>query len=697
MFGEVSVLSGFVASLVPAPFATPAAAVAAEIARIALVVRRALRLAELDRDLGADTHGYDAALAHRDLARLAHPIGKSPRTIDPDLDQLDQQIAARARTNTADRVVTPRPMPLDVLAQRANLDAIGLDLFLLALAPEIDDGFARVYELLGGKRCLDLSIAARVLAPDDAGASAVRHALTPGCALATFGLLALSSADGTPTLGTSITVPAPVVAFLLGHDAEDPLLRPFLVTAMRSLADTEHALRPRVAALLADPGALMFLEGPAGAGKRSLARSACLDVGRPLIELQLTSTQAFTESEALATARMAWLRGATILVGLPPQDSDARWQSGIAHLLAISNERVVLCRDSATPSHADLRFSRLRLSPVWVPIPTAETRTTIWRDHLGADVNCAELGRTYTLTGGTIRRIADDARVLAEARAGAVSRADVIAAIDAEFAPQLEVLGRRLPTTATFDDLVVGDETRETLMELASTVALRDQVLDEWKFRPLVRGRGVSALFYGDPGTGKTMAAGVIAATVGAPLYQIDTASLVSKWVGETEKNLAAVFRAAEARQAMLLFDEADAIFGKRTDVQNATDRYANMQTNFLLTQLELFNGISILTTNRESGMDAAFKRRMTFRVCFPPPEANEREVLWRQMLAGRGAHCRDVDWSELAEVLPMSGGYIRNAVLRAGYLAAAANVPITTDLLQRAAKLVLRDAGKVV
>ena len=129
-------------------------------------------------------------------------------------------------------------------------------------------------------------------------------------------------------------------------------------------------------------------------------------------------------------------------------------------------------------------------------------------------------------------------------------------------------------------------------------------MLDEWDFKKLVRGRGVSALFYGDPGTGKTMAAGVIAAASGLPLYIIDTASLVSKWVGETEKNLGEVFRAAEAGHAMLLFDEADAIFGKRTDVQNSTDRYANMQTNFLLTSIEMFNGVSILTTNRESVMD---------------------------------------------------------------------------------------------
>ena len=213
-----------------------------------------------------------------------------------------------------------------------------------------------------------------------------------------------------------------------------------------------------------------------------------------------------------------------------------------------------------------------------------------------------------------------------------------------------------------------------------------------------MRGRGVSALFYGDPGTGKTMAAGVIAAASGLPLYIIDTASLVSKWVGETEKNLGEVFRAAEAGHAMLLFDEADAIFGKRTDVQNSTDRYANMQTNFLLTQIEMFNGVSILTTNRESVMDQAFQRRLTFRVHFPMPEEEEREKLWRKMLEGHDRRKRThIAFNELARRLQMSGGYIRNAVLRAGYLAAAQGKPLSTALLKHAAELVLRDAGKVI
>ena len=272
-----------------------------------------------------------------------------------------------------------------------------------------------------------------------------------------------------------------------------------------------------------------------------------------------------------------------------------------------------------------------------------------------------------------------------------------MAAVDAAFRPILSTVGRRLTTRATHADLIISDETRETLEELESTIRLRDRVLDEWDFKKLVRGRGVSALFYGDPGTGKTMAAGVIAQASGLPLYIIDTASLVSKWVGETEKNLGEVFRAAEAGHAMLLFDEADAIFGKRTDVQNSTDRYANMQTNFLLTSIEMFNGVSILTTNRESVIDQAFQRRLTFRVHFPMPEDDERERLWRKMLEGHDAQTDAVAFGELAKRLQMSGGYIRNAVMRAGYLAAAQGKPISTALLKHAAELVLRDAGKVI
>ncbi|MEO7733329.1 MAG: hypothetical protein ABIY55_20375, partial [Kofleriaceae bacterium] len=236
-------------------------------------------------------------------------------------------------------------------------------------------------------------------------------------------------------------------------------------------------------------------------------RAACRAAGQPLLELALSATLAFTAHEAQAASRVAWLCGATLLIGVPPSDTGAAWQHGLARLFEQVTARVVLCRDGMAAGHADLRaITRGRLSPLWVPVPAPETRVRLWRDQLGAcDADCAELARSYALTGGAIRRIADEARIRAEARASTtICHDDVIAAIDAELAPQLETVGRRLVTSAAFEDLVVADETRETLMELAATICLRDQVLDTWRFRPLVRGRGVSALFYGDPGTGKT-------------------------------------------------------------------------------------------------------------------------------------------------------------------------------------------------
>jgi len=693
----------------PRPYATPAAAVAAEVARLAIVVRRALRRARPDERRHGD--------ADRVLSRLEHPADRAPETVDAEADRLTARLEQRQKELARDRAATRIALPLYALAERARLSPLAFDLFLLALAPEIDGEFARVYQLVRGvaKRGLDVATAARILSPSEPAAASLRQTLAPGAALYELGLVELGDEGGAAcTMATTLTVPPSVVAHVLGQEVHEPKLRGLLVENGERLP-AERTFIPQevwrhVTALMDDAEALPLLEGPAGGGKRLLVRALTATQQRALVELDLRNEHSFRGGEALAAARLAWLADAWILVSLPPpptaSDEAPRparsWQAGLSELLARFPGRVILARDANEPSHLDLGVATTRrLSPVQLPAPDRDTREKLWRDRLGhadgdSDVDFALLARTYPITGGVISRIAGEARTLARARgAAAVAHADVMAAVDAAFRPILSTVGRRLATRATHADLIVSDETRETLEELEATIRLRDRVLDEWDFKKLVRGRGVSALFYGDPGTGKTMAAGVIAAASGLPLYIIDTASLVSKWVGETEKNLGEVFRAAEAGHAMLLFDEADAIFGKRTDVQNSTDRYANMQTNFLLTQIEMFNGVSILTTNRESVMDQAFQRRLTFRVHFPMPDEDEREKLWRKMLEGHGSD--EIAFGELARRLPMSGGYIRNAVLRAGYLAAASGQALSTALFKHAAELVLRDAGKVI
>jgi hypothetical protein len=703
----------------PRPYQTAAAAVAAEVARLALVVRRALRRLR-QQDQVAAGGGYDPNRAERELLRLQHPADRAPEIVDDEDDRLAAQLEARTRILERDRAVTKVALPLYRLAERAPLPPLAFDLFLLALAPEVDEGFARVYQVLRGgtRRGLDVSTAARILTPADPAAAAMRQALAPGAALHDLGLVELGDEGGQGcTMATTLAVPPSVVAHVLGHEVHEPALRPFVVergeVLPRERAFLPAELWPHVGALVDEAAALPLLEGPAGSGKRLLVRALASEQRRRVVELDLTTGgSGFGVREAVAAARLAWLGDAWVLIAIPPPPAETdesprverSWQPGVSTLLARFPGRVILSRDVNEPSHLDLGLSTTRrMSPVQVPGPDWQTREALWRDRLGqtgADVDFVLLARTYPITGGVISRIAGEARILARARGGAeaaVSDADVTAAIDVTFRPILSTVGRRLTTQATHADLIISEETRETLEELESTIRLRDRVLDEWNFRRLVRGRGVSALFYGDPGTGKTMAAGVIAAASGLPLYIIDTGSLVSKWVGETEKNLGEVFRAAEAGHAMLLFDEADAIFGKRTDVQTSTDRYANMQTNFLLTQIESFNGVAILTTNRESVMDQAFQRRLTFRVHFPMPDEHEREQLWRKMLEGHAADTDEIAFAELARRLQMSGGYIRNAVLRAGYLAAAQGKPITTALLKHAAELVLRDAGKVI
>jgi SpoVK/Ycf46/Vps4 family AAA+-type ATPase len=222
-------------------------------------------------------------------------------------------------------------------------------------------------------------------------------------------------------------------------------------------------------------------------------------------------------------------------------------------------------------------------------------------------------------------------------------------------------------------------------------------VLDEWGFaRKGGKGVGVSALFSGAPGTGKTMAAGLVAQELQLDLYQIDVSRMVSKWVGETEKNLARLFDAAEAGHAVLLFDEADSLFAKRTEVKSSNDRYANLEVNYLLQRMEAFDGISILTTNLETAVDEVFRRRLAFRLHFPVPEPAERERLWKVMLPAEAAVAPDLDFASLARRYEMSGGYIRNAVLRAAYLAAGDGAPIAMTHLLRAAALEYAAMGKI-
>jgi hypothetical protein len=255
----------------------------------------------------------------------------------------------------------------------------------------------------------------------------------------------------------------------------------------------------------------------------------------------------------------------------------------------------------------------------------------------------------------------------------------------------------RVSHLASWADIVLPEDISDSLLEITSRVRHRKVVFEQWGFaRSITTARGITALFQGSPGTGKTMVAGAIARDLGLELYRVDVSRITSKWIGETEKNLGALFDAAEEGQVMLLFDEADSLFAKRTEVKSSVDRYANMEVNYLLQRLDTFEGIAILTTNFGNSIDSAFKRRLTYRVTFPFPDEEMREQLWRSLVPAQVPVAGTLDFASLAQRFRLSGGYIRNAALRAAFLAVEEGSSLTHEHIERAIRMEFREIGKL-
>ena len=262
--------------------------------------------------------------------------------------------------------------------------------------------------------------------------------------------------------------------------------------------------------------------------------------------------------------------------------------------------------------------------------------------------------------------------------------------------PALDQLAQRIEPKTGWDDLKLPDSEKSLLHQIADQVARRSTVYDDWGFRQRMnRGLSISALFTGESGTGKTMAAEVLARELGLSLYRIDLSAVVSKYIGETEKNLRKLFDAAEDGGAILFFDEADALFGKRSEVKDSHDRYANIEVNYLLQRMEDFAGLAILTTNMRSALDAAFLRRLRFIINFPFPGAAERKAIWASAFPPQ-ASVATLDFDRLAR-LPLTGGSIQGIALNAAFMAAKADVPIGMPLLLDAVRGEYRKLDKPI
>ena len=348
--------------------------------------------------------------------------------------------------------------------------------------------------------------------------------------------------------------------------------------------------------------------------------------------------------------------------------------------------------------------------PAWTVAPplivevassTHAERKQLWQFALAgttAQRESVQFTDQFRLRPEAVARAAASAQVQAKMSAdGVITGTHLRAGARAENGSALEILARRVDPEVGWDDLVLPPSVLVALKEVALRARHREQVLGDWRMRPGGgRGHGVAALFAGDSGTGKTMSAEVIAHELGLDLYVVDLATVVDKYVGETEKNLERIFAAADGVNAVLLFDEADAVFGRRSEVRDAHDRYANIESAYLLQRMETFDGLAILATNLRANIDEAFTRRLDVLVDFPLPDATHRRALWDRSLGRRVERASDVNLTFCADAFELAGGAIRSAAVTAAYLAADAGGVVTMQHLVTAVQREYRKLGRL-
>jgi hypothetical protein len=624
----------------------------------------------------------------------------------PDTAQ-DQQALAALSAEIAERVERTRQagvvLPLPRLAQLFGLSAWELQAIVICLAPELRRRYDRLYAYLQDditRQRPSVDLVLDLLCDSEIERWQARRLLTEGSALIRAGLVETLddpySPSGSTGLARFLGLDPGIRGFVLGEQRVDPRLG--TRAWMEPVPDpaTEPHLDPAVIVAVADliKGHLgsgqdgqrplvVRVSGPAGAGQRELATRACGRLGIPVLSAnlaELTGEPAAAElvrlvfRDGMLLQSAVYLCHAELLAG--PDGRALRAALGTA--IADFGWLAFLGGDSAGMD--DTRMGGALVASVELPSPSVQVRAAAWQQHLtrrglGPRDWAEPLAMRFQLTPGYIRAAADMAdadRMMHPDRAG-LTLEDLMAVCRRQSRHRLGELAVKIEQVRFWDDLVLPDPALGQLHELCDQIRFQHQVHDTWGFRrTLGQGSGVTALFSGPPGTGKTLAAEVIAGDVGLDLYAVDLSAVVSKYIGETEKNLARIFREAQTSNAILLFDEADALFGKRTQVTDSHDRYANIETSYLLQRLDAYTGTVILATNLRQNLDDAFTRRLRFLIDFTFPDEAHRLRIWRALIPPQAPLSPDVDFTELAREYPLAGGNIKNVVLNAAFLAAA-------------------------
>jgi hypothetical protein len=612
---------------------------------------------------------------------------------------------------------------LSWLADAYGLSPFERDTVLVALAPEVDLRYERLYAYLQDdvtRRRPTVDLALNLLSASAEEKLARRRHFSSGSPLLEGELLQLlpdPTQPDPPLLAHALKLDEQVVRLLLEDGGLDSRLAGATHLEDPERWSTGSAMEPRLQALAVERQKdgrplRVHVHGPDALRRRAAAAAVATARGTSLLLVDaalLPGGHEALERVLPVALREAWFHDAVLCVDgadrLWDPEGHGSWPRAAAALARYQGPVVL---GSTEPLGRNVRAAvhePLGLVSLAVPAPNVEERRVAWQSRLheaGADLpsrGVDALADRFALTTGQIAEVVASAQGAAGADGPAPS-----ALLPALFAAARETtalgvggLARRIHPRRGADELVLPDDTLAQLRELCQRAAHSRRVLRDWGFGDkLSLGRGTTALFAGPSGTGKTMAAEVIAGELGLDLYKVDLSGVVSKWIGETEKNLDRVFRAAESGSGVLFFDEADALFGKRSEVHDSHDRYANVEIAYLLQRMEEHDGVAILATNLRANLDDAFIRRLAFVVHFPFPDEAHRLHIWRSLWP-KGVPTEGLELPRLAHELPFTGGNIRNVALAAAYLAACDGGVVRMEHVRHAVRREFQKMGKNV
>ena len=624
------------------------------------VLRRAVASARAERE--GSNHG-GLFIAEADVDRLlATPLGGSTLGVRAPLEG-------------------DEPSRLSHLVDVFGLSPFDRFVVALCLAPELDRRYERIYAYLQDDVQATAPTVALALTLFCDGVEEQVIARTLFQRTAPLSRWLLADTPGATSLSRPLRLAPRVASWLLGDDTLDDVLRlpapaaRWLNTRTRDPVWT--AEQQEQLAHLASPDAgeamLCVITGQTGSGRTSFAESVCRARG---VALLVCESAFLTEERVTSIFRELRLYGAALFLAgaVPPE---------VAPLLAYELECWLGPVFTTEPF-----VTRRRRITIAFGVPAENVRRQLWLRHADAPESAARLAARFRFLPGDI----EAAAALAESG----SEVELAAACRQVSSRNLVSFAVKVPLRRGWDDLVLPKAHLEQLAELAGHVRHQGRVYEEWGFHAKVSpGRGIVALFSGPSGTGKTLSAEVVARDLGIDLYRIDLASLISKYIGETEKNLARVFDEGERSAGILFFDEADAVFGKRSEVKDAHDRYANIETSYLLQRIEDYPGLVILATNMGRNIDSAFQRRMSFVIDFPLPDATHRRRIWRGVFPA-AAPIDGIDFDFLSERFALSGGHIRNVAVAAAFRAAGNGGTIGMEHVLLSLKREYQKMGKV-